>query len=117
MRPRFSLRTLFILMTLAAAALVVLVALPTWHARRFAAAINSHDYATAAKILDIAANSGTAPWNQGDYDLVAILQNWTPTELFIGRRRVSVHIRTDEAGKKSIVAAFVYGFTPLGLMH
>jgi hypothetical protein len=117
MRPRFSLRTLLVLTAVAAIVLTVLVTLPTLHARRFARAINNRDFATAARIQHIAENSGTALWNQGNYELVATLKEWSLADLFSGRRRVTVYLKADESGRTRTVAGFVYGFTPFGMMQ
>jgi VanZ family protein len=94
----YSLKTLFIAMTIVALACYWLM-LPTMNAQRFVRAIHLHDYATAESLF--ASEDDAFPGSFKDYDHFvanAQLASLTWDDLWKGERRVSIAINYGDDG-------------------
>jgi hypothetical protein len=91
MRLRFSVRLMFVLVTLLAISLYWFVARPSLLANRFVAAVNAHDFETAASLFD-----GKTTWalNRGPQRNVVIDRVYTEllprewSDMWNGERRI-----------------------------
>jgi VanZ family protein len=98
-RRRFSLKTLFLLMTITAAACYWMM-LPTMNAQSFMRAIQLHDYATAESLFASEDNAFPGGFKNYDhFDAHVKLAPLTWGDLWKGERRISVTIDYgDDAG-------------------
>jgi hypothetical protein len=93
MRPRFTLRALFVLTTIVALGCWWLV-LPSLSAQRFVRAINSADYQQADACFQKGADRFLEKWNDEHWQFAASaeLESWTFREVLRGQRRVQLHL-------------------------
>lgn len=104
---RFSLKTTFILMTLAAVLLYWMV-LPTVHAQRFVLAIQSKDYAAAETLF--VSGSETFPGSFKEYQVCephADLDSMSWSDFWHGRRRINGGIRYGDADGQALCGAAI----------
>jgi VanZ family protein len=108
---RYSLRTLFVVMTLGALACYWMM-LPTMNAQRFVRAIQQHDYATAESLF--MASSKKFPGDFKNFPVVELepsLQPLTWSELWKGERAIFVTIsfgNTKAATTTGVAGVFAY---------
>jgi hypothetical protein len=91
MRPRFSLRTLLVVTTLAGVGCAWLT-LPSWQARRLVHAIASGDLPAADQILKDRDATNHLGWKQPESQLVAGLLRLTLSDSILGKRRVGMYV-------------------------
>src|SRR5262245_9234206 len=94
MRPRFSLRTLFILTTLIALVCTWLT-LPTWTARRFVKTLNAESYKAADNFFRSPDDRFLAHWAdiRWGFKSKAELAPWSWADGFRGQRKVTIEVR------------------------
>jgi hypothetical protein len=115
MRLRFSLRTLFLLMTIAAA-LCLWFLLPSLTARRFLAALNTGDYQSADAIFRNVDDRFLAEWSEKRWSFRSSgeLLPLTFDQLWRNKREVRVEITYFEFDQYFSVESYLAA-TPFGL--
>jgi hypothetical protein len=115
MRLRFSLRTLFLLMT-CVAGLCLWFLLPTFNAKKFLKAIDAEDYASADRLFANPRDGFLADWAANRWGLraTANLQPLTFTQLLHNRRELLVGLRYFAFDQNLEVSAHIVA-APLGL--
>lgn len=115
MRPRFSLRVLFLTMTLVAAGCYWLM-LPTIAAQRFARAVASENYELADSFFLDPHDQFLHSWNEKHWRFRADakLEPWSIREFASGRRSVILRVSFGDAGPMRS-AAWIVIATQTGL--
>jgi hypothetical protein len=93
MRPRFSLRALFVLTTIVALGCYWLI-LPSLSAQRFVRAINSADYRQADACFQEGDYRFLVKWNEEFWQFTssADLEPWSFRDVVRGQRQVNLHL-------------------------
>ncbi len=115
MRPKFSLRTLFLMTTVVAAGFYWLM-LPTITAQRFARAIASENYQLADSYFRDPGDQFLHSWNEKHwrFQASANLDPWSVRGFAIGRRSVTLRVAYGDAGPMR-PAAWIVVATQTGL--
>jgi hypothetical protein len=114
-RPRFSLRALFLLTTLAAIVCTYVV-LPTLTARRFRAAVANHEFTEADNFFRNPTDKFLAEWadKKWGFKASADVAPWSLGQMFRGQREVVVRVGYFEFDQNASCTATI-GASSLGL--
>jgi len=115
-RIRFSLRFVFIIMTIVACLCYVLM-LPTLNAQRFVAAVSAQDFEVADGCFRDPNDRFFADWNEKyqRFQMRANLEPWSLGEFVRGKRMIRLSVAYGDAGPLRL-ETLVVPATPAGLL-